>query len=260
MPVAFRALRFASLAATPPPQSYNPVRGLTIEQAKQLRLIKPTKLVPEDFGADESTGAPKSGADIPTIRYATDSVRGRKPAPLPAELAQPATPQQQAIIQSLERAANQNPEDPNLLSSVTRNAVVEAIQAPPVPGFLPPPVLDPPPVPPLAQAPRRMVPPPIPTNPTPTQITVLPPPVLDEATESSMIVEEELTPTSPVPETQAEDLAEAARRLLPPPDADAITCPLCVGKSYGGTGVFLRHVRRYHAAREAELMAPYASA
>src|SRR5512137_823000 len=171
--VAVNPVNTAPQPATPPPQSYNPVKGMTIEQAKKLHLIKPTKPVPEDFGADESTGAPKAGQEIPTIKYATDTVRGRKPAPLPAELAQPATPQQQAIIAGLERAAAVNPEDPNVLSHVARTAVVETIQTPPVPS-LPPPVLDAAPTQPApAPAPRRLVPPPIPTNPTPTPMTIL---------------------------------------------------------------------------------------
>lgn len=260
--IAVNPVNTAPQVATPPPQSYNPVRGLTIEQAKKLHLIKPTRPVPEDFGADETTGAPKSGQEIPQIRYATDTVRGRKPAPLPAELAQPATPQQQAIIAGLERAAASNPEDPNLLSQVTRTAVVESIQP-----ALPPPVLDEaplqPPPPPTPTAPRRLVPPPIPTNPTPTPMTILPPPVLDDATEEGgLVVEEELTPSDApqVPDTQAEDRAEASRRLPPPPPQDAIKCPICTNKTFAGTGLFLRHVRRYHSSQEAELMAPHAAA
>ena len=248
--VAVNPVNTAPQVATPPPQSYNPVRGLTIEQAKQLKLIKPTRPVPEDFGADETTGAPKSGQEIPEIRYATDTTRGRKPAPLPAELAQPATPQQQAIIQGLERAAAVNPEDPSLLSLISRTAVVENTKAPLIPN-LPPPVLD------EAKAPIPLLPPPIPTNPTPTPMSILPPPVLDEAPESRLVVEEELTPTTTVPETQAEDRAEASRRLPPPPSKDGIKCPICVNKTFAGTGLFLRHVRRFHSSQEAELMAPY---
>lgn len=264
--VAVNAVNTAPQPTTPPPSSYNPVRGLTMEQAKQLKLVKPTRPVPEDFGADETTGAPKSGQEIPTIKYATDTVRGRKPAPLPAELAQPATPQQQAIIAGLERAAKFNPDDPNVLAQVSRPEIVESVKAPTFP-VLPPPVLsdDPviappaPPAPVLSEHPRRMVPPPIPVNPQPTAITVLPPPVLDDGEgEDGLIVEEELEPTSGVSDTQAEDRAEASRRLSPPPVKDAIMCPLCEDRTFSRSGLLLRHVRRYHPEREAELMAPYA--
>jgi hypothetical protein len=254
--IAVAPVNTAPQPPTPPPVSYNPVRGLTIEEAKRLRYIKPTRPVPEDFGADETAGAPKSGQEIPTIKYATDTVRGRKPAPLPAELAQPATPQQQAIIASLERAATSNPEDPNLLTQVSRTAIQEASQPLPppipIPAPLPPPVLD--------QTPRRLVPPPIPKNPVPTAATIFPPPVLDEAPESTMIVEEELTPTTTVPATQAEDRADAARHGSPPPELGAIACPKCSNKSFANRGLFLRHVRRFHSDAEAELMAPYPEA
>jgi len=262
--VAVNPVNTAPQPITPPPQSYNPVRGLTIEQAKQLKLIKPTRNVPEDFGADESTGAPRSGQEIPTIKYATDTVRGRKPAPLPAELAQPATAQQQAIIQGLERAAQTNPDDPNVLAQVARTAVVEAIQplqgVPPVTAF-PKPVLN------ESPAPQRMVPPPIPTNPQPTPMTVFPSPVLNEQPESGLTVEEELPGTPEVAPEAAqevdlheEDRVDAARRVPPPPSPDQVTCAACNGKAFANKGLLLRHVRRFHPDKEAALMATYAEA
>jgi hypothetical protein len=257
--VAVAPVSTASQPLTPPPQSYNPVRGLTIEQAKQLKLIKPTRPVPEDFGADETSGAPKSGQDIPTIKYATDSVRGRKPAPLPAELTTPATPQQAAIITSLEKAAVANPEDPNLLTHIARTTAESVQGVPPVVG-LPKPVLDE--VQESASAqPVRLTPPPIPVNPTPTAIVTLPPPPEEVAAESSLIVEEELTgqPASQT-STQAEDRADEARRLSPPPKVGTVSCPLCSGKSFANRGMFLRHVRLKHSDKEAELMAPHAAA
>lgn len=271
---AVNQVNTAPQVATPPPQSYNPVRGMTVEQAKALRLIKPTKPVPEDYGAEEGTGAPKAGQEIPTIKYATDSVRGRKPAPLPAELAQPATPQQAAIIQGLERAASVNPEDPDLLSQVARVAVTETVQAPPqgMPPTtaFPKPQLDesnvqPPPVP--QAPPTRISAPPIPTNPTPTVITPLPPPPQEED-EGGLVVEDELPSVSgeaqpedaPPHDVEVEDRVEEARRPAPPAKIGTIPCPKCQGKTFATVGLFLRHVRRFHGNQESELMAPYASA
>jgi hypothetical protein len=253
-------------AQTPPPVSYNPVRGMSIEQAKQLKLVKPTKPVPEDFGADESTGAPRSGQEIPTIRYATDSVRGRRAAPLPAELTTPATPQQQAIIAGLERAATMNPEDPNVLSKVARNAVMESIVPPPP---LPTPIASVPQPPPVSR-PAAIVPPPIPTSPQPTEfVPVFPAP---QVSESGMVVEDEIgnppdeNPPVTEPVEKIAQRVDAALRVPKPPENDeaggaprqAVTCPMCAGKAFANVGMLRRHARANHPTHEAQLLAPYA--
>jgi len=251
--VAVNAVNTAPQPQTPPPVSYNPVKGYSVEEAKRLRYIKPTRIVPEDFGADETAGAPRSGQEIPAIKYATDTVRGRKPAPLPAELVAPATPQQQAIIATLERAAGTNPDDPNVLSNVSRTVVESNV--PFVPG-LPKPVFG------ESPAPVRLTPPPIPTNPVPTAVVPLPAPVLvAEDTNEGLVAEEELgAPVATEVDLQEEARVDAARRLPPPALADAIACPLCKGKTFAAKGLFLRHVRRFHEGKEAELMAPHGGA
>lgn len=264
--VPVQAVSTAPMPPTPPPQSYNPVRGMTVEQAKAMRLIKPTRPVPEDFGADESTGAPKAGQEIPTIRYATDTVRGRKPAPLPAELAQPATPQQAAIVASLERAAATNPDDPNLLSGVARAAVAETLTPTAMPTLPPPQLTEaaPPPPPPVAPIPARVTAPPIPVNPTPSQFTQLPPPVLEEAPQGGLVVEDELPGVGEVPPVSATeeiteaDRVEAAQRVPPPPSDESFVCGACKSTPFASKGLLLRHVRRFHKELETELMAPYA--
>lgn len=240
--VAVESTASVAQPTTPPPQSYNPVRGLTIEEAKRLNLIRPTKVVPEDFGIDETAGAPRSGQEIPLIKYATDSTQGRKPAPLPSELVSPSTPQQQAIIAGLQKSANLNPDNPNILSQVTREVV------------LPKPTLVE-----SVPAPAKLAPPPIPTNPVPTQMTQLPPPVLDDL-DSGMVVEEELeesSGTSTEEYIQQEDRVDASRKIDPPESVDNFDCGDCVDKAYANYGLLLRHVRRYHPGREAVLMAPY---
>lgn len=97
--------------STPGNTSFNPVHGMTLEEARRLRFVKPTRLVPEDYGASESDGAPAHGGGIPEIKYATDTVRS-KPAPLPKELVQlgpkeveKLTPAQVALAESLAKAA-----------------------------------------------------------------------------------------------------------------------------------------------------------
>jgi hypothetical protein len=243
-------------AVVPPPVSYNPVKAYSIEDAKRLKLIRPTRPVPEDFGAEETTGAPKSGQEIPEIRYATDSVRGPKPKPLPAELAQPATPQQAAIIQGLERAATTNPDDPNVLQRTAKSVVTEVISP-----ILPPPA---PPVPilplsgPIPGLPKpqltestapaaRVSAPPIPKNPTPTTMAPLPPPPVEEA-ESGLVVEEDLSPEAP----------SAAAMLPPIPRPTGLTCPRCPShEPFKNLGLFKRHIRKFHAEEEQTLLAPF---
>lgn len=253
--VAVNPVNTAPQPQTPPPVSYNPVKGYSVEEAKRLRYIKPTRPVPEDFGADETAGAPRSGQEIPPIKYATDTVRGRKPAPLPAELVAPATPQQQAIIATLERAAGNNPDDPNILSTITR-PIAES-QVPFAPVF-PKPVLG------ESPAPTRRTPPPIPTNPTPTDVVPIAAPVLLDDPHDGLVAEEELDApvAAPVQEVdlQEEARVDAARRLPPPGQVDAIACPLCAGKTFAAKGLFLRHVRRFHESKEAELMAAHGGA
>lgn len=255
--VAVNPVNTAPQPATPPPQSYNPVKGMTIEQAKQLKLIKPTKPVPEDFGADETTGAPKSGQEIPQIKYATDTVRGRKPAPLPAELAQPATPQQAAIIQGLERAATSNPDDPNLLSQVARTAVAEAQGVPVTPTVFPKPLLT------ETPGPAKFVPPPPPEQRVPTTVVSTAP----EAEASGIVVEEELpgatAETAPETDLQEEARVEAATRVPPPPlvtaPAAEIKCPEC-GKVVTNPSKLRQHATIKHPDKLAQIMAPYSPA
>lgn len=255
--VAVNAVNTAPQPVTPPPQSYNPVKGMTIEQAKAMKLIKPTKPVPEDFGADETTGAPKSGQEIPQIKYATDTVRGRKAPPLPAELAQPATPQQAAIIQGLERAATVDPENPNVLGQVARTVVTETVaQVAPAPQGVPvTPTVFPKPQLTETPGPAKFVPPPPPEQRIPTEVVETAP-----AEEPSGIVVEDELPGAPAsaPETnlEVEDRTEASLRVPPPPSVDAISCPEC-GKKVANPGRLKLHAAAAHKDKLAAIMAPY---
>ena len=252
---------------TPPPQSYNPVKGMTIEQAKALKLIKPTRPVPEDFGAEETTGAPKAGQDIPNIAYAVDTVRGRKPTPLPAELASPATPQQAAIIQSLQRASNLDPESPGLLSQVARSVVSEArIPAPaPAPApktevptvsampSFPKPILG-------DQGPAKFVRPPPLSERVPTIIETSAP---EPEPEPDLLIEEEICGMQPDAtdaehNLEAEDRVEAALRVPPPPSPGSteLNCPIC-GKLVSSVSRLKSHASYKHPNEYAQLCKDY---
>lgn len=259
---AVKPVSTAPVVATPPPQSYNPVRGMTVEEAKKHRFIKPTRPVPEDFGADESTGAPKSGQEIPQIRYATDTVRDRKPAPLPPELTQPATPQQAAIIQGLEQAAAINPDDPNVLGKTASRVITETV--PPIaPVALPKPQLDEP----TAPAPTKFVAPPPPEQRVPTPVVSTEPEAVEASPEGGIVVEDELPETAPeqAPGTEStapevdlvtESRVEAALRVPPPPPLDSLACPEC-GKKVASPSRLRQHVRALHADKADAIMARF---
>ena len=106
--------------------STNPVRGLTIEQARKAGLARPTKLVPEDFGAPETAGAPTRGQIIPTIEYAQDlGPRAVKALKLNEELTRPlasvaSQPARQAVLRALHEGVGYDPDSPDLPEIVTR--------------------------------------------------------------------------------------------------------------------------------------------
>lgn len=57
-----------------------PYAGMTMDQARKLGLVGKPRLIPEDYGADESsTGAPKNTDQLPDIRYSMES-RPKNPA------------------------------------------------------------------------------------------------------------------------------------------------------------------------------------
>jgi hypothetical protein len=70
----------------PPPVNKIPILGMSVENARQLGLIGKPRLVPEDYGADESTGAPERGKRLPDIKISIESQpRVRTAAPLRPE-------------------------------------------------------------------------------------------------------------------------------------------------------------------------------
>lgn len=73
-----------SSPAVPPPQDKPSILSMSVEEARRLGLIPKTREVPESYGVTDTTGAPPK--DAPPIRYAVDSNRGQKPAPLPKDL------------------------------------------------------------------------------------------------------------------------------------------------------------------------------
>jgi len=126
----------------PEAASFNPVHGMTLEQAKKMRLVKPTRIVPEDYGAAESDGSPQHGGGIPEIKYATDTVRS-KPTALPKELTQipenaKLSPAQIALAKNLAETAAAVPvstgaDEPGFGNPVVETAAAMRAQPPVAP-------------------------------------------------------------------------------------------------------------------------------
>lgn len=78
------------------------VRGMSMDEARRLRLVRPVREVPEDYGvADTDAAMPPRGPDIPMIREARDMpvkqsattpVPAAPPVAAPAEVPEPAVP------------------------------------------------------------------------------------------------------------------------------------------------------------------------
>lgn len=126
----------------PTPENRNPITGMTVEKARQLGLIGKPRLVAEDYGADETTGAPSHGKPIPSIKYSIESKpRIQTAAPLNPEMTEidpDVRGAEAAHRQSLQNAlshAGKSPENFNP-ASVRPNTAHPApvpLQAPEVP-------------------------------------------------------------------------------------------------------------------------------
>jgi len=249
-PVAMQAT--APQPTVPPPVSYNPVKAMTVEQARKLRLIKPVRQVAEDDGIPDTAGPPIPGDKTPEIKYAVDSIREARQAPV---VATPVTGEQAAIINSMTTAQTLDPEASDYADKAAKLAVEKqgdqpVVQVAPTP---PPPsagLLEK-----LSQPFRRAtVPPPLPTVLEPTVMTPaeLPDPVLTPeptpapALPASIIVEDDLGKPEEAPQT--------AVPVQPTATEQPHTCPLCPDQTFKTPGYLLRHINRKHADRAEVLM------
>jgi hypothetical protein len=250
---AVRPAPTAPLPTVPPPVSYNPVQAMSVEQARKLRLIKPTRQVSEDYGVPDNAGIPVSGDKIPAIKYAHDTTREVQ---APTVVAQPMTAEQAALVHTMQEAQALDPESSNFADAAAA-AAVRAAAVQPTSAVIPPP--PPPPSNELLKSltkPAPVLPPPLPAFPEPTMMTPteLPEPDLTSETPapvpvpapSSLVVEEEIgqsaTPVGVVAP------AEGAVKL-------PTVCPLCAGKEpFSTPGYLVRHINNKHADRAPVLL------
>jgi hypothetical protein len=107
------------------------IQGMSIADAKRLGFIGTQRIVPEDFGADETTGSPPAGRDIPPIRVSMEAkprALGAQGAPLPAQLTEGIAPQVAPILASMAQVAQQNPDAVPSLAQPAAEAAVSAQQ------------------------------------------------------------------------------------------------------------------------------------
>jgi len=249
--VAVQATSTAPQPTVPPPVSYNPVKAMSVEQARKLHLIRPVRQVSEDDGVPDTAGiAPIPGDRTPEIKYAVDTVREPKTQ---AVVAQPVTAEQSTLIEAMKTATTLDPESASFADDAAKLAVKASVAS------LIPQVVVPPPPPPSSEGlltkltkPFRAsppTPPPIPTNPEPTEMIPieLPDPVLTpELTPMpALVVEEELGATA-TPATAAVPVQGTVKPVT--------ECPLCAGQSFSSSGYLVRHINRKHADRAETLL------
>lgn len=267
-----------AVEATPqnqlPPPSTTSIQAMSIEEATRRGFIGRKRLVSEEYGLPE-TDSPSSASNIPEIKYAVESFAPKaKAGNLPAELIKEVQPGAVPLIQSLQQAAAQNPDKVNLSRTAAERAVqeqqgpdgvkqfrqnVKAIKkATPVPAQ-------------PAQAPRPSVPrrrvaqvvaPPVSAQ-AQSALAAVPPPPKPPEPETEPEGESPLVggrPDMPAPQVEESTAAPVttAAPVLPATGEQAghFTCPLCPGKSFTYRSYYIRHLKRKHPDREAELTPP----
>jgi hypothetical protein len=252
---AVRPQETAPQPSVPPPVSYNPVRAMSVEQARKLRLIKPTRPVSEDDGIPDTAGVPIPGEKTPPIKYAVDTTRD--PAPAQVVTAAPMTPEQATLVENMKVAQTLDPESPDFADKAATLAVQRAsgvvapssIPAPPPPSSNPL----------LTRLTRNpataaLVAPMLPVDPEPTPMTSadLPDPVLTP--------EPTPPPSQPplVVETEFGVSPESSTVVQAPKEGPAttpLTCPLCPKlKPFSSSGYLMRHINRFHGDRAPALL------
>ncbi len=127
----------------PMPINNPAIRGMSVDEARRLKLIRPVREVPEDYGiADTDSAMPPRGPDIPLIKEARDMPtpvnKAAQPAKLPPELTAPeevpdraALQQQLAESQEKAQALDENPN--GFLNTIVPNPPMAPVVAMPLP-------------------------------------------------------------------------------------------------------------------------------
>lgn len=105
----------------PVPAGYNPIVGLSVEEARKAGLIGKPRLVPEDYGADVGGGG---GQPIPPIRVSMES--NRPVGQLPRDYQQEAQAEADQTVRQLEAASRLDAEVENPLGWINPGNTIPA--------------------------------------------------------------------------------------------------------------------------------------
>ena len=259
------------ITQTPPNVSKPSVSAMSMDEARKRGLVGRTKLVPDDYGATETDGAPMRGDGIPRIKYAMESAApNARPGQLPQELVEQVDPKLAPILAGLQAAANTDPESVNLGRRAAEKAVaaqqgaegvqkfraaVKQVKAT-VPTAVIPPPSAPAPVPGAASvspvgivqprrrrvaqvvttpstAPAAAAPPAPPVTPVPPSAPPVPMP------ESPIMAGLPAPTLEPAPETVQEAQAEVKAKYV-------CNEPGCNGKEFPFKSTYIRHIQGRH--------------
>lgn len=113
-----------TIVKVPPSVTKPSVTAMSMENARKLGFVGKAKLVDDNYGAAETGGAPTRGDAIPRIKYAMESQAPRaRSGQLPKELVEQVDPRAASLIAGLEKAAQADPETPNLGRKAAERAV-----------------------------------------------------------------------------------------------------------------------------------------
>jgi len=279
-----------TLVETPPTVTKPSHIGMSMEEARRRGLVGKPRLVPDDYGAVETDGAPTRGDAIPRIKYAVESVApNAKPGTLPRELIEQVNPTVAPLLAGLQAAAQTDPEAVNLGRKAAEAAVAaqqgqegvqrfraarKQIKATIPTAVIPPPNAPAPAPAPVAPAapraaspvgvvqPRRRVAQVV-TAPAVASAIAVPPPPMEELQEVTSPIMGGRT-AEQLPPPVLEDGTAPAEAPEPPPTAEdyatggaifACNEPGCDGKEFPYRSYYIRHIQRKHKDRLAQLMA-----
>ena len=111
---------------TTQPSSLASIKGMSIEEAKRRGYIGKQRILPEDYGLEESAGTPIRGERMPSIKHSFEAPAPMaRPGALPRELVEEA--QNNPLVQSMQQvAATTSPES---VPKLNRTAVLAQVKA-----------------------------------------------------------------------------------------------------------------------------------
>jgi hypothetical protein len=236
----------ASIAVAPEINA-EPVKGMSMDEARKLGLARKIRIVPEDYGQTDTDGAPPRLP--PPIRYSIDPTMLKKPTPLPA-----------ALLKVESKGITDAPARSQLISQLSKSSAAPAAPAS-ANLFLNQTTVNVPANSPLIAGKPSVRPP------TPEPEDILPDDVPDQPEPAAGAEEEVQFVTEPdalvagLPEPDVTELQESEPLPSRPPTkpmtpSDRFICLAC-GKPYKFRSQLVKHVNHDHPDKADELLSQY---